>query len=183
MELRTKRLVLRQLRREDLPDLVENINNINVSKWLLVVPYPYTVKDAREYLRHTQKSWKVRNKKDYSFTIAKKEDNVLIGGCGIHKISKEQGTAEMGYWLGERYWRQGYGTEGMNAMIEFAFGKLGLRRINSGVFRGNPSSGKMQEKLGFKNEGLRRKGCVCKADGKIKDEYAYGLLKEEWIRL
>lgn len=40
----------------------------------------------------------------------------------------------------------------------------------------------MQEKLGYKIEGLRRKAFVCMADGEVKDEYITGLLKEEWIR-
>ena len=39
---------------------------------------------------------------------------------------------------------------------------------------------KMQKKLGYKIEGIRRKAFRCLADGKIKDEYITGLLKEEW---
>ena len=47
MKLQTKRLILRQVNSRDIQDLIQNLNNIKVSKWLLVVPYPYTLKDAK----------------------------------------------------------------------------------------------------------------------------------------
>jgi len=55
-----------------------------------------------------------------------------------------------------------------------------LRRIEASVFVGNPSSGKLLEKFGAKQEGFRRKSKISKADGRIKDEIMYGLLKEEY---
>ena len=58
---------------------------------------------------------------------------------------------------------------------------LNLKRLENGYFNGNDSSQKMQEKLGYKMEGLKRKSLKCKADGEIKDEYFSSLLKEEWI--
>ena len=77
----------------------------------------------------------------------------------------------------------GYGTEALGALLNFAFNKLKLRRVEAGVFFGNPASGKLLEKFGAKQEGLRRKSNRCKADGKIKDEIIYGLLKEEWKKI
>ncbi len=180
MELRTKRLVLRRPRKNDLPNLVKNISNIRVSKWLLTVPYPYTIKDARWYLNHSAKKWGARKKTGYAFFIALKSNRHVIGGCGIDGINKSQGTAEVGYWLGEKYWRRGYGSEALDAMLKFTFNSLKLRRVSAPIFAGNPSSGKLLEKYGFKKEGLKRKSAVCKANGKIRDEVVYGLLKEEW---
>jgi len=37
----------------------------------------------------------------------------------------------------------------------------------------------MQEKFGYRIEGLRRKAFKCMADGEFKDEYITGLLREE----
>ena len=67
-------------------------------------------------------------------------------------------------------------------MIDFAFRTLKLNRLEAGVFAGNPSSGKLLEKFGFKEEGFKRKGARSKADGKIKDEVMYGLLRQEYRR-
>jgi len=57
---------------------------------------------------------------------------------------------------------------------------LNLRRLENGFFEGNPSSFKMQEKFGYKIEGLRRNAFKCMATGEIMNEYITGLLKEEW---
>jgi len=183
MKLETKRLILRDITRKDTKDIIENINNLNVSKWLLVVPYPYKLKDAKWWVNHCQESRKKKKKDNYNFGIELKEEKKIIGGIGLEKIDKFQGKAEVGYWLGEDYWNQGYGSEALNEVLKFAFNKLKLRRIQAGVFAGNPSSGKLLEKFGAKLEGTKRKAVKCKADGKIKDELIYGLLKEEWREL
>ena len=83
-------------------------------------------------------------------------------------------------WINQKYHGQGYGSEAFAEKLKFAFNKLKLRRLDNGFFKGNKSSFEMQKNFGYKIEGMRRKGFICKADGKIKDEYITGLLKEEW---
>jgi len=180
MRLVTKRLILRPLKNSDAKETVANINNLNVSKWLLVVPHPYKFKDAKKWIKDTQKDWKKRKKESYSFGIELKSQKKIIGGIGLHKVNKFQGKADVGYWLGQKYWRQGYGSEALMAILDFAFRKLKLRRLEAGIFAKNPSSGKLLRKFGFKLEGLRRKRLRSKANGKIHDEEIYGLLKQEY---
>ncbi|HTY44340.1 MAG TPA: GNAT family protein [Patescibacteria group bacterium] len=183
MELKTKRLILREWKDGDQKQLTEGINNLNITKWLLVVPYPYTKKDADWYINHCIEKYKKDEKEDYAFAIELKEEKKIIGGFSLDKVDKSQGKASVGYWIAEPYWNKGYASEAFDAVLKFAFDKLKLRRIEAGVFVGNPSSGKLLEKFGAKMEGTRRKSCVCKADGKIKDEFFYGLLKEEWRKM
>ncbi len=178
MKIKTKRLILRPLRISDASDVVKNMNNLEVSKWLLVVPYPYTLKDAKEWIKRNRKKWRMKKKDDSTFGIELKEEGNVIGGIGIHSVDKY--SAEVGYWLGENYHRKGYGSEALEAVIRFAFNHLRLKRIEAGVFAGNPSSGKLLEKFGFVKEGMKREARICKADGKIKDEILYGLLRREW---
>ena len=180
MKLVTKRLILRPLRDSDAKSIFENIKDLNVSKWLLVVPYPYKLKDAKSWVKHNKEKWRKKKKDDYTFGIEVKEEKKIIGGIGLHHVSKFQGKAEVGYWLGKKYWRQGYGSEALKAILDFAFKKLRLRKIEAGVFVGNPSSGKLLEKFGAKKEGMKRKACRSKATKKICDEIIYGLLKEEY---
>ena len=71
--------------------------------------------------------------------------------------------------------------EAFGKRIDFAFNELKLRRLENGFFEGNRSSFKMQDKFGYKIEGIRRKAFRCMADGEIKDEFITGLLKDEWI--
>jgi [ribosomal protein S5]-alanine N-acetyltransferase len=173
MKLVTKRLILRPGTKKDIPDIVEGMNNINVSKWLLVVPYPYAKKDAVKWLNS-------KKKENKNLFIDLKDEKKVIGGIGLQKINKIHGTAEIGYWISEKYWKTGYGSEALSAVLKLAFEKLKLRRVNADVFAGNPSSGKLLEKFGGVQEGIKRKAQISKADGKIKDEIIYGILKEDW---
>ena len=180
MKLTTKRLILTEWEDRFKKDSIEGINNLNVSKWLLVVPYPYKLKDATWWINHCKEKRKKKSREGYPFAIYLKSEKKVIGGISLDKVDKFQGKAGVGYWLNEEYWNQGYGSEALKAILDFAFKKLKLRRIEAGVFVGNPSSGRLLEKFGAKREGLKRKACRCKADKKIKDEYIYGLLKEEY---
>ena len=183
MKLETERLILRDVNKKDIKDIQKNINDLDVSKWLLVVPYPYKLKDAKWWVNHCQESYKKKKRDKYSFGIELKEEKRLIGGISLDKIDKFQNNANIGYWIGKDYWKCGYGSEALNEILKFAFNKLKLRRINAGVFVGNSSSGKLLEKFGAKLEGVKRKGVRCKANGKIGDELFYGLLKSEWRKI
>jgi len=178
--LKTERLILRSPQKSDISDIVRNLSNIKVTKWLLVVPYPYGKKDALWFVSHCKKNAKAKPRTSYEFWIELKESKEVIGGIGISSIKQDQGTASVGYWLGEDYWRFGYGSEALEKLLDFAFRDLKIRRLEAGVFAGNPSSGKLLEKYGFKQEGYKIKAKKCKADGKIKDEYIYGLLRSEY---
>jgi len=181
MILETRRLVLRDYNKRDATDIAEGLNNMGVSKWLAYVPYPYTRKDAKEWIRRCAEAVRKGKKRtNYDFAIVLKSENRVIGGVGLGNVNRVQGLAGGGIWLNAKYHGHGYGTEALGECIKFAFTKLKLRRIELGFFKGNPTSFRMQKKFGFRVEGMRRKGFRCMADGRLKDEYITGLLKEEW---
>lgn len=173
--IETDRLILRQYKLSDVDDIVEGLNNLNVSKWMAFVPYPYTKEDAIKYITNSIE------KNLYNFAIVLKSENKVIGSTQISNISTDHGTAGGGIWINEKYQGHGYGTEAWGARIKFAFENLGLRRLENGYFKDNISSFKMQEKFGYKNEGIKRKKFISMVTGNIEDEYITGLLKEEWI--
>lgn len=182
MRLETNRLILRDWTLQDVNDLVEGLNDIEVAKWLAFVPHPYTTADAEKWIHYCIKSSKEEKERAaYHLAIELKSNQKVIGGISIDKINRYQGTAGGGIWMNSNYQGQGYGTEAFGRRIEFAFDELKLRRLENGYFKGNESSFKLQEKFGYKLEGIKRKAFVCMADGEIRDEYVTGLLKEEWI--
>ncbi len=183
MILKTERLILRPLKNTDAESIVTNINNLNVSKWLLLVPHPYSLKDARAWINICQKNWRKKPVEDYVFGIDLKSEHKIVGGIGIHHVDRNQGIGEIGYWLGEDYHCKGYGTEALRSVVDFAFHRLKLRRLEACVFDGNPSSGKLLEKIGFAYEGKKLQARKCKATGEIHDEHLYGLLRENYIYL
>lgn len=174
--IETERLILRQYRLEDVNDLVEGLNNLNVTRWLAGAPYPYTKEDALHFINKSLED------NLYNFAIVLKSENKVIGGTQLTDINLNNGTAGGGIWINEKYWGYGYGTEAFEARIKYAFEVLGLRRLENGYFKGNEKSHKMQLKFGYKDEGIRRQRFVSKASGKIEDEYITGLLKDEWIK-
>ncbi|MBI2499743.1 GNAT family N-acetyltransferase [Candidatus Woesearchaeota archaeon] len=182
MKIGTKRLVLRRIEKKDIPDLIQNINNLKVSRYLLAVPYPYTLKDAKWWIAHCKETEKEKPRKSYSFNIESKAIKKIVGGIGLIHVDSSQGIAEVGYWLGEKYWRQGIMSEALNAILNLAFEKLKLRRINLLAFKENKASNALARNFGFKYEGRKRKAAIAKSTGKIYDENIYGLLKEEWKR-
>lgn len=174
--IETNRLILRIWNMKDIDDMVEGLNNINVTKWLAGAPYPYTKEDAKYFINKT-----IDNKL-YNFAIVLKSENKVIGGTQLTDINLTNGTAGGGIWINEKYQGFGYGTEAFGARIKYAFETLGLRRLENGYFKENEKSHKMQLRFGYKDEGIRRKKFVSKATGKIEDEYITGLLIEEWIK-
>ena len=178
MQIETPRLILRSWEFTDISSIVDGLNNLNVAKWMGSVPFPYTEADAEKYITACKSAdEKVR----MSFAIVLKETNQVIGGTEIRDINYKDGTAGGGIWLNETFQKNGYGTEAFSYRNKYCFEVLGLRRIENGYFAGNEKSHKMQLKLGYKDEGVRRKKFFCMATGEIVDECVTGLLKEEFV--
>ena len=179
-ELRTERLKLRAWTEADLDDLVDGLNNYNISRWLAYIPFPYTPEDAMKWINYCKQLEITSKTTGYEFAVELTSERKVIGGTSLANINFLQGKAEGGIWINERYHGRGLGAEAFGKRIEFAFDILSLRRLENGFFTGNGNSLQMQEKFGYKVEGIKRSSLLCKADNEIKDEYITGLLKEEW---
>ena len=182
MELLTNRLILRDLRRNDLDCLIRNVNNLKVSRYLALVPYPYRKKDGKSFIGHCISESKKKPRENYEFGIELKGEKQLAGVIGLTKVNYFNKKATIGYWLGENYWRQGIMGEAVEKILEFAFRTLKLQRIDVEAFIGNEGSNSLIKKLGFEYEGIRKKYGRSKATGKYRDVYVYGLLRENWTK-
>ncbi len=181
--LETKRLVLREWTVGDIPDLIEGLNDLTVSRWLALVPHPYTIQAAEQWIAYCARlSEAGPDRNTYELAIELRSDRKVIGGVSLARISRQHGTAGGGIWLNARYHENGYGLEAFGEKVRFAFDDLGLRRLENGYFPGNEASLALQKRLGYRQEGVRRKAYRCLADGELKDECITGLLVEEWRR-
>lgn len=178
MEIKTKRLLIKELKNKDDKDLVENANDISVSRYLSIVPFPYKKKDAKWFINYCKKESKKNPRINYELGIEFKKE--LVGIIGLTKTDRFSGTAFIGFWIGKKFWRKGIVSEAAIAMINFAFKKLKLRRIDSEVYSENVPSRNLLKKLGFEEEGFRREKDRVKSTGKVHDVYVFGLLKEDW---
>lgn len=177
MKLETERLILRNWELEDIEDLVEGLNDIEITKWHAFYNYPFTYEDGIKEIESIIK--KYDNGNYYNWAIVLKVENKVIGRVGLYDIYDDVAHAG-GVWINRNYWGKGYATEAMIARTKFAFETLNLRKIENGFYEGNEASKKLQEKIGYKIEGIKRAAIRCRADGIIKNEHITGLLKEEW---
>jgi len=171
MRIVTERLILRPPILSDAGDIVENVNNLRVSRYLARVPYPYTKKDARIFIKLA--------KKEPQFGIILKSSGKLIGAIGLMNVNDFIKRADIGYWLGEKYWGQGLGTEALHALVKYSFKKLKLVRLQAGAAVENKASAKLLKKAGFTKEGLRRQSMRAKSTCKWHDTYHFGLLRSD----
>jgi RimJ/RimL family protein N-acetyltransferase len=171
IQLRTERLLLRKLKRSDIPTLVPLIGAREVAATTLRIPHPYSEDDARAYLRRL-----ARNKLPW-LGIFLLEGEELCGGVGLSP-ERDHDRAEIGYWIGVPYWGRGIASEATREMMRYGFEALGLHRIFANCYVGNTASQRILEKLGMKYEGRFRQHI--KKWGAYRDSENYGLLADEW---
>jgi RimJ/RimL family protein N-acetyltransferase len=177
MFIKGKNINLRKLTKADAPSLYENARDKEISKYTFI-PHPYRLEDARRFIRLTQRQW--HKDKGYNLGIELKSTGRVIGMIGLAKVDWKNKSAELGYWLGKRYWGKGYAAEAVKLMLWFGFGKLKLVRIWVRVFHHNHASARLLEKCGFTREGYLRK--TYKKGKCWLDEYRYAILREEFKR-
>jgi RimJ/RimL family protein N-acetyltransferase len=112
------------------------------------------------------------------WTIARPQDDHMLGHVSVFAFSPQSGRAEIGYGLARAHWGRGFMHEALTAAVDHAFGPLGLRRLEADIDPRNDASVRAVERLGFVREGLLRERWVV-AD-EISDTVFMGLLAREW---
>lgn len=170
--IKTKKFVLRPYRMSDAKVITPLLNNLNVTKNLSSLPFPYELKHALEYIEKTNGEMKKSDTEKFSYVI---EINGKAAGAISIDCIKHDHKAEMGYWLAENYWGNGIMTEVVKKFTSFAFAKFKLRRIYAKAYDGNKGSMRVLEKVGMKFEGIEKKGAL--KDGKYIDLHVYAKVK------
>jgi ribosomal-protein-alanine N-acetyltransferase len=174
-ELRTARLLLRSIEREDTPAMVRLAGAKEVAATTLRIPHPYAEDDARNFLAKAGEDFFAGH--SVSFAISILPGRELCGVVGLHIVEAHK-HAELGYWIGAPHWGRGYATEAAGTVLAFGFETLGLNRIYAHHFSGNKASGRVLEKIGMRHEGQFRQH-IRKWD-RFVDLENYGLLAEEF---
>jgi RimJ/RimL family protein N-acetyltransferase len=108
-------------------------------------------------------------------------DDELIGFCQIAQISPVHRNCRLGLVIGERaYQQRGYGSEAVEAMLDYCFGALQLHRVAAEAYSFNTRVIRLLERCGFTHEGTHREAIF--REGFV-DELAFGILAAEWREL
>jgi RimJ/RimL family protein N-acetyltransferase len=113
--------------------------------------------------------------------IERTTDRAFIGWCCLVKWNPDYRSATLGYCLEVAAWGQGFASEAVHALLQWAFGTLDLNWVQAETDTRNAASGRVLEKLRFVREGTLREDCV--VDGEVSDTFVYSLLRREWEQL
>jgi [ribosomal protein S5]-alanine N-acetyltransferase len=174
-ELRTARLVLRPFVLADGPTVQRLAGAWEVVDTTLNIPHPYPDGGAEQWIGGHAELFAAGSSVIYAITLA--ETGELCGSTGLH-ITQRDKRAEIGYWLGQPYWGQGYTSEAAAALLGYGFTTLGLNRIYATHFVRNPASGRVMQKIGMRFEGTMRQHYFARTQ--FEDVHCYGILREEW---
>jgi [ribosomal protein S5]-alanine N-acetyltransferase len=131
-------------------------------------PHPYTLTNAKDFIRLSRKGLL-----GHGFGIF--NDDTFIGvGNILPQRDIYRNNGEIGYWIGQPYWGNGYGKRAVELLTAYAFEKLNLIRVFAGVFANNKASMKVLENSGYKLEVILKSSIV--KHGIILDEYLYSKL-------
>jgi len=175
--LQGARCLLRALVPEDAPALVAHADNPAVARNLFDgFPQPYDLAAASAWASHEAHSGA------FGRVWGVVVDGGLIGCIGL---KPERGwlrcNAEIGYWIGEPFWRRGITSDAVRQVTDWAFAALPeLTRIYAPVFSWNEGSQAVARKCGYVREGLLKQSAI--KDGRVIDRVLWAAYRTEIAR-
>jgi len=173
--LAASRVALRWLTDADIDALYGIFSDPTVMRYWSTLPMS-DIAQAEKLVADIHEGF--RAQRFFQWGVVRLEDDRIIGTCTLFAINEAQGRGEVGYGLGQAYWGRGYMNEALKALIGFAFGTLGMRRLEADIDPRNAGSLHALERLGFRREGLLRERW--KVNGELQDSVVLGLLSHEW---
>ncbi len=145
LPLVSERLILRRPVPADAPTIAEAVAEPDILAFLPLLPDPYTLADAQQWIAETAESFERIGICD--LVACRASDGVLVGAVGFRPRS--DGTAETGYWIAKDHRGQGYAAEATRRLAAHAFERHGYRRIIAAVKPENTASRKVIARIGF----------------------------------
>jgi len=142
----TERLVMRPPHADDIPELSMLANNRRVAEMLSRMPHPYGEAEARSFL--AMSGQKRAAGCVYALTLA--DSGTFIGCAGLNGTDR---GLELGYWIGEPYWKRGFATEAAHALVDLAFRATQINVLHVSCRVINPASRRVIHKCGFQYAG------------------------------
>jgi ribosomal-protein-alanine N-acetyltransferase len=145
--------------------------------WEPTWPKDALVKDAfrRRLQRYVRDA---RDDEGYAFLVFRKSDEALVGGLNLSNVTRGiRQSCSVGYWIGQRFSRQGLMTDAVRVSVAFAFDQLRLHRVEAGCVPTNVASRGLLLKAGFQEEGFARK--YLNINGRWHDHLLFAMLASD----
>lgn len=171
-------MLLRPFEQADARDVQLLAGEYQVAATTLSLPHPYPDGAAETWIAFREDA--ARHGHGYTFAIIVRETNRLAGCVSLNLTSEHQ-RAEIGYWLGSRFWGNGYATEAAKLVLRFGFEELGLNRIWGAAMTKNPASSAVLRKIGMQFEGCFKEHI--RKWNVFEDVDYYGMTKSNFLPL
>lgn len=179
MILETERLTLRPLRESDAADIARQISDWEVVKNLALVPHPYDLGMARDFI---ERSLKTSAEVAENFAVVKRHEGVLIGDIGLRKKTDIPGGGlgiDIGYWFGRDHWGQGYGSEAVSCAVAYGFEGCGADQIWATLDKNNVASRRVLEKAGLRP--VAAANLYLPAHGEAREGWVMSRTRGDWL--
>lgn len=175
--LGTPRLLLRPFTLADAPEVKRMAGRKEIAANALNIPHPYESGMAEDWIRTHADAFKEGTQ--VNFAVTDRQKSHLLGAIGL-VLDSEHRKADLGYWIGMKYWGNGYCTEAAEAILYYGFNQLNLHRIHANHLARNPASGRVMQKTGMQYEGYQREHV--QKMGRFEDLVLYGILKPDYLK-
>ncbi len=130
--------------------------------------------DAIAYRRYLER---LKRNNEAGFLVRRTGDNAITGVVNLNVITWEAlCSAYLSYYAVQEYAQRGYMKEGLQQVIDHAFGEMGLHRLEANIQPGNEASIRLVESLGFECEGYSPR--YLRINGKWRDHERWALLAD-----
>lgn len=151
LPITTERLILRPYRSDDVAELHAVVYGDHEAMRLLG-----GARDLAGTRAAVERSMNQQELDGYSFwAVIERESGLMAGEAGLFPLAEDRKDIALGYALGVDFWGRGYATEAGSAVLDEAFGPLGLKRVVAITRATNFRSRRVLSKLGFIPQGLR----------------------------
>lgn len=138
--IETPRLFLRRPTHAHAQAIARLANNKNIHQYMSRLPFPYALEDAAHFIGKI-----ARSENEHAFAICNRDDDFM----GLCSVMNRPNAPELGYWLGEPYWGEGFVTEAVAGLIA-SLEALGQFNFDARADASNGGSQRVLEKLNFK---------------------------------
>ena len=175
--IETERLILRPIEPGDWRAVHRYASRPEVVRYL---PHePFTEQDAAAFALRWSEQARQNDHWPEMLVAVRKVDGRLIGHLPFVVFNAKYRTREIGWVFDPVAHGEGYATEAARAVLQLAFGELGLHRVVATCDPRNEASYRVMEKLGMRREAHFRRDVQIR--GEWADEYSYAILDEEWV--
>lgn len=176
-ELETKRLKLIPVTMADRENYLKYFVDYEVIRFLSrAVPWPYPDNGVDYFLKEMVEPFQGKSRWVWGLHLKDQKISGLIGAIDLFQDGKPE---HRGFWLGRKFWNQGFMSEAAEAVNRYAFEELGFEELIFSNAVGNLASSKVKEKTGAKKIKVIESEFV---DPNLTHSEIWSLSKDEWSK-